>query len=97
LTPEKIAEIAAYCTCTSRQTLNQQWGKMALRQISWIPWLWATVKKSSSRWKLCSDMERPQQGMQAAPLGWWPTDREGEERTRKKTFEQLSQAQIPNA
>lgn len=27
-------------------------------QIAWIPWLWATVKKSSRRWKLCSDMEK---------------------------------------
>lgn len=31
-------------------------------QIAWIPWLWATVKKSSRRWKLCSDMEKTTAG-----------------------------------
>lgn len=31
-------------------------------QIAWIPWLWATVKKSSRRWKLCSDMEKTTPG-----------------------------------
>lgn len=32
-------------------------------QIAWIlAWLWATVKKSSRRWKLCSDMEKTTAG-----------------------------------